>query len=214
MQNLPSNENELAIKYLYLIDRQMAWLRKRIKIHLDWDDVRSHLQLGFVRAIRKYRPELPAAIETWITGYLRGYWRHYWRDKKAYYLRMSQLTSGYNNCGEIEMALYDRQCTHCGHWEEVIEIEADELIECPKCGKIAMRRLPSCPAVISVCDSDNKSALQTANLLEKRREAAAAGHGNLTIKCTANQRGEITIDDVVQTGGQNRRSALTAKALE
>ena len=212
----PVDEDALARAHLYAVDRQICWIRSglsaQIRASIDWDDVRSHLNIGLVRAIRSYRPDRKATLGTWIITYLRGYWSHYWRDKQRYYILTVQIPELRYNTSEVAMALYDYRCSWCGHtWESLVTGDHPE-IPCELCHQPA-RRLPCCPAVVSVCDTDNKSALQTANLLDQRREAAANGHGNLTIKCTANARGEITIDDVVKTGGTGRRTGLSAEQL-
>jgi predicted nucleic acid-binding Zn ribbon protein len=79
------------------------------------------------------------------------------------------------------MSLYDRRCTACN----LIEIDrleafgADELIECPECHSLSFKKQPCCPSFIWIA---GENAADFANELDRRREAAANGHGNHSLK--------------------------------
>lgn len=98
------------------------------------------------------------------------------------------------------MPLYDRTCDDCGY-KEIDRLETVNvivLISCPKCAATAFRKQLSHPAF---CFVRGESACDMGTVLDDRRAAAAAGHGNTTIKMSMNDRGEVTTDDIVKTGG-------------
>lgn len=89
-----TNENELAILYLPLIDTHILHLKLKYNNNgrnIDWDDVYSFLQFGLLKALRSYDKEKKASMKSWIITYLRGYSKNYFRDWGSFYSQTEQF---------------------------------------------------------------------------------------------------------------------------
>ena len=91
------------------------------------------------------------------------------------------------------MPLYPRSC-ECGYETEQIEqISAEEVTECPQCHKISFKKRPTCPSFVRMA---NEGASDVYNEVEKRREKASQGHGTTTVKCSYDKWG-LHEDEVI-----------------
>ena len=94
------------------------------------------------------------------------------------------------------MPIYLRRCEQCGFEEETIETLNDEVKDCPECSGPFKKQITA----PTFCYVRGESALDMYGELDKRREKAANGQGNATIKMSMNERGEVTTDSVEASG--------------
>ena len=91
------------------------------------------------------------------------------------------------------MPLYPRSC-ECGYETEQIEqISAEEVTECPQCHKISFKKRITAPSFVRMA---NEGATDVYNEVERRREKASQGHGTTTIKASYDKWG-LHEDEVI-----------------